>query len=107
MASIYDRMYTVVRQVPRGKVATYGQVAMLAGLPGAARAAGAAMRASKPEHGLPWHRIVGKRSRTMATIAIHDPVGAGIQRAMLEDEGVELTTSGGIRLDDYGWVPID
>jgi methylated-DNA-protein-cysteine methyltransferase-like protein len=107
VAEVYRRLYEVVRQVPRGKVATYGQVAGLAGMPGAARAAGAAMRASTPEHGLPWHRIVGKRSRTMASISIHDPVGAGIQRSMLEAEGVELTASGGIRLRDYGWLPID
>jgi methylated-DNA-protein-cysteine methyltransferase-like protein len=107
VAALYRRIYEVVRRIPRGRVATYGQVAELAGMPGAARVAGAAMRASAPEHGLPWQRVVGKKGRGMGKISILDPVGAGIQRSMLEQEGVELTAGGGIRLADYGWLPDD
>ncbi len=103
----YQAIYAVVRRIPRGKVATYGQVAELAGMPGAARVVGAAMRALPAELGLPWQRVVGKRSRNTAKIAILDPVGAGIQRAMLEDEGVRFTASEGIRLADHGWLPGD
>lgn len=101
---LYGHIYAVVRQIPRGRVATYGQVAELAGMPGAARLVGTAMRASVPELGLPWHRVVGKRSATSARVSIHDPVGAGIQRAMLEEEGVELSPAGSISLGRFGWL---
>ena len=95
----------VVRQIPRGRVATYGQVAELAGIPGAARAVGRAMRASSAEMALPWQRVVGKRSAGVAGVSIPDPVGAATQRALLEDEGVVFTASGGISLRKYGWLP--
>ena len=104
---LYRHIYAVVRRIPRGKVATYGQVAELAGIPGAARVVGAAMRALPSELGLPWQRVVGKRSPTLAQVAILDPVGAGIQRAMLEAEGVVFTTRDAIRLADHGWLPGD
>lgn len=107
MNRLYERIYAVVRRIPRGRVATYGQVAELAGMPGAARVAGAAMRASMPAAGLPWQRVVGKRAGVVAQVSIHDPVGAGIQRALLEDEGVRFSASGGISLRVYGWLPED
>ena len=104
---LYREIYAVVGKIPRGRVLTYGQVAELAGHPGAARVAGAALRAITPEMGLPWQRVVGKRSRNLAQISILDPIGAGIQRSLLEEEGVRFTASDGIRLDDYGWLPGD
>jgi methylated-DNA-protein-cysteine methyltransferase-like protein len=107
IGSLYREIYAVVSKIPRGRVLTYGQLAELAGHPGAARAAGAAMRAITPEMGLPWQRVVGKRSRNLAQLSILDPIGAGIQRALLEDEGVVFTASDGIRLDDHGWLPRD
>lgn len=107
IADLYRRIYQVVRRIPRGHVATYGQVAELAGIPGGARVAGAAMRGCPPDLGLPWHRVVGKRSRGMAKVSIHDPVGGGIQRSMLEEEGVIFTAAGSIRLEQFGWLPTD
>ncbi len=107
VGELYGSIYAVVRRIPRGKVATYGQVAELAGLPGSARLAGAAMRASTPETGLPWQRVVAKRSRTTAKIGILDPVGAATQRSMLEAEGVRFTRSASISLADHGWLPLD
>ncbi len=107
IAGLYGRIYQVVRQIPRGTVATYGQVAALADIPNGGRVAGAAMRASTPELGLPWHRVIGKRSRTMGKINILDPVGAGIQQAMLEQEGVQISPAGSISLGKYGWLPGD
>lgn len=106
IAALYADIYAVVREVPEGTVVTYGQVAELAGRPGAARVVGAAMRASLPGMDLPWQRVVGKRSPTRAKISILDPIGAAIQRALLEDEGVEFTESAGIDLTRYGWVPL-
>jgi methylated-DNA-protein-cysteine methyltransferase related protein len=86
-------------------VATYGQVAELAGIGRGARVVGTAMRVSTPDMGLPWQRVVGKRSQTTASVSIHDPVGAAIQRGLLEDEGVEFTRAGNIALARFGWLP--
>lgn len=97
-------MYAVVRKIPRGKVVTYGQLAELAGLPGAARLAGAAMRASK---GLPWHRVLGKSGPRRGKIALHDPVGAAMQRQRLEREGVAVSAAGAVDLVRHGWLTLD
>ena len=99
---LYQAIYKVVRRIPRGRVATYGQVAELAGIPGGARVAGAAMRASD---GLPWQRVIGKRGPRRGGIQIHDPVGAAVQRQLLEAEGVEVTDAGVIDLTRFGWLP--
>ena len=98
---LYDEFYAVVRRIPRGHVLTYGQVAELSGHPGAARAVGAAMRASTGR-GLPWQRVVGAHGRGLAKIALLDPVGGSVQRALLEKEGVTFTPGGYIPLARYG-----
>ncbi|HEU0032931.1 MAG TPA: MGMT family protein [Kofleriaceae bacterium] len=102
---LYRAIYQVVRRIPRGHVATYGQVAELAGIPGGARVAGAAMKTSKPSDRLPWQRVIGKTGKTRGRIAIHDPVGAAVQRQLLEDEGIEVGETGLVALDAYGWLP--
>ncbi|MGE3543036.1 MAG: MGMT family protein [Kofleriaceae bacterium] len=102
---LYAAIYDVTRRIPRGRVATYGQVAELAGIPGGARVAGAAMKVSKPRDRVPWQRVIGKASRLRGRIAIHDPVGAAIQRQLLEQEGVDIGDSGLIALDRFGWLP--
>jgi len=102
---LYRAIYAVVRRIPRGRVATYGQVAELAGIPGGARVAGAAMKVSKPGHQLPWQRVIGKAGRTRGRIAIHDPVGAAVQRKLLAREGIEIGETGLVPLDRYGWLP--
>jgi len=101
---LYRRIYQVVRKIPRGTVATYGQVAELAGIPGGARVAGAAMKTSKPSDRLPWQRVIGKAGKLRGRIAIHDPVGAAVQRKLLEDEGVSVGESGLVALDVHGWL---
>jgi len=102
---LYRRIYAVVREIPRGHVATYGQVAELAGIPGGGRVAGAAMKTSKPSDKLPWQRVIGKAGKTHGRIAIHDPVGAAVQRKLLETEGVTIGESGLVKLDVFGWLP--
>src|SRR5215212_8705689 len=102
---LYSRIYKVVRKIPKGHVATYGQVAELAGLPGGARVAGAAMKTSRPTDAVPWQRVIGKAGKTRGRIAIHDPVGAAVQRQLLEDEGVSVGDSGLVALDRFGWLP--
>src|SRR5262245_65912027 len=104
LRELYRRIYQVVRKIPRGSVATSGQVAELAGIPGGARVAGAAMKTSKPTDRLPWQRVIGKAGTLRGRIAIHDPVGAAVQRKLLEDEGVTVGDSGLVALDEYGWM---
>src|SRR6185295_1040190 len=102
---LYRAIYQVVRRIPRGRVATYGQVAELAGIPGGARVAGAAMKVSKPGDRLPWQRVIGKAGPNRGRIAIHNPVGAAVQRQLLGKEGVKIGDSGLVALDRYGWLP--
>jgi methylated-DNA-protein-cysteine methyltransferase-like protein len=106
IASLYRAIYAVIRKIPRGHVVTYGQVAELAGLPRAARVVGVALRASTPAMGLPWQRVLGKKARGRARISILDPVGAAMQRSMLESEGVIFigSHSDTVELDRFGWL---
>jgi methylated-DNA-protein-cysteine methyltransferase-like protein len=67
---------------------------------------GAAMRLSAGQ-GVPWQRVIGRQGKRLGKISILDPVGGATQRALLESEGVELTERGSIRLDRYGWLPVD
>ena len=103
--ALYRRIHAVIRKIPKRHVATYGQVAELAGIPGGARVAAASLKTSKPTDRLPWQRVIGKAGTKRGRIAIHDPVGAAIQRALLEDEGVTIGDTGLIPLDVYGWLP--
>jgi methylated-DNA-protein-cysteine methyltransferase-like protein len=105
LRGLFRQIYVVVRRVPRGRVVTYGQLAELAGMPGGARVAGAALKTSTPADKLPWQRVIGKAGRQRGRIAIHDPVGAAIQRQLLEAEGVRVGETGLVALDAYGWLP--
>jgi methylated-DNA-protein-cysteine methyltransferase-like protein len=107
VAQLYRAIYAVVRRIPAGRVATYGQVAELAGIPGGGRVAGAAMKVSSRAVRLPWQRVIGKAGPNRGRIAIHDPVGAAVQRQLLGEEGVQIGDSGLVALDRYGWLPAD
>jgi methylated-DNA-protein-cysteine methyltransferase-like protein len=102
---LFQAIYAVVRRIPRGKVATYGQVALLAGLPRGARVAGRALQASSGVDRLPWQRVIGKRGAASGKISIHDPIGAAVQRQLLEAEGVVVSDAGSISLARHGWQP--
>jgi methylated-DNA-protein-cysteine methyltransferase-like protein len=107
LAKLYRAIYAVVRRIPAGQVATYGQVAELAGIPGGGRVAGAAMKVASPGDRLPWQRVIGKAGPSRGRIAIHDPFGAATQRQLLGKEGIEIGDSGLVALDRYGWLPVD
>lgn len=102
----YQRFYRVVRRIPRGRVATYGQVAALAGMPRGARLAGYALSALRgAAHDVPWQRVLGARGRGFAGVSLKDPMGAGVQRDLLAREGVTLDARGRIDLTRFGWRP--
>jgi len=99
----YARYWEVARRIPRGRVATYGQVAALAGLPGRARQAGYAMAALPDESDVPWHRVVNARGEVSRRSG--GPAFEKIQRLLLEAEGIAFDAAGRIPLDRYGWRP--
>jgi len=99
-ASAYDRIYAVVRRIPRGRVTNYGDVAQRAGLPGRARQVGYALHACKEEDGLPWHRVVNAQGE----VSLRSDLGMDqIQRQLLEAEGVEFNDRGRVDLAHFGW----
>ncbi len=104
--SFFDRVYAVVRQIPRGKVASYGQIAALLGHPGAARTVGWALNALRDNDiaSVPWQRVINSRGRISISRA---DLGASLQRALLEEEGVEFDARGDVDLRRFGWEGMD
>jgi methylated-DNA-protein-cysteine methyltransferase related protein len=100
-ASRYGRIYAVVRRIPAGKVATYGQVAELAGLERHARMAGYALHALPDHTTVPWHRVINAQGRLSLRA---DGEGSVLrQRFLLEEEGVVFDLSGRVSLKRFGW----
>jgi methylated-DNA-protein-cysteine methyltransferase-like protein len=89
----WNRVYDLVKKIPRGRVMTYGQVAKALRLAGGARTAGRAMAASPSGGGVPWHRVVGAGGRLL----IREPY-ASLQRKLLESEGVSVAEK---RITDF------
>jgi methylated-DNA-protein-cysteine methyltransferase-like protein len=99
--SSYSRIYGVVRRIPRGRVATYGQVAALAGLPGHARQVGYALHALSGATAVPWQRVVN----ASGAISLRPMTGGISQRLLLEKEGVRFGPRGRISLEEFRWRP--
>ena len=98
--TVFEKIYDVVRRIPEGKVATYGQIAMLAGNPRWARAVGYALHAN-PEPGvIPCHRVLNRFGRVAPAFAFG---GEERQAEMLRAEGVEVSRDGYVDLDRYLW----
>jgi methylated-DNA-protein-cysteine methyltransferase-like protein len=103
LSDSHARILAVVRRIPRGRVATYGQVAELAGLGGQARLAGYALHALPEGTPLPWHRVLGAGGRlTLMKLSVG---AATTQRLRLEREGVRFDARGRVDLDAYQWRP--
>jgi methylated-DNA-protein-cysteine methyltransferase-like protein len=97
MKAFHAAVYRLVGRIPRGQVATYGQIAALLGYPRAARAVGQAMKEVPPR--VPWHRVVNAQGG----ISLRRNVGSMLtQRLLLEQEGV-VVRRGRIRLPQYRW----
>jgi methylated-DNA-protein-cysteine methyltransferase related protein len=97
----FDAIYDVVMQIPRGRVATYGQIAELAGIPRQPRRVGYALSALPTNSGVPWHRVINAKGEiSLRSGGCRDPV----QRRLLKQEGVIFDRSGRISLDRFRWT---
>lgn len=96
----YELFWSWIRKIPRGRVATYGQVAELAGLEGHARQVGYALHNLPTPSNVPWHRVINAKGEV-------SPRSAGdsheLQRMLLEGEGVEFDAKGRLDLRRFGW----
>jgi len=98
--SVFERIYDVVCKIPEGKVATYGQVALLAGNPRWARVVGYALHNNPAPGVIPCHRVVNREGRVAESFVFG---GGEIQKQMLEKEGIIFSVDGSIDLNKYGW----
>ncbi|MDN5354556.1 MAG: methylated-DNA-protein-cysteine methyltransferase related protein [Candidatus Cloacimonadota bacterium] len=99
--SSYQKIYEVVKQIPQGKVATYGQVAEIAGLAGQARLVGYALHALNQDN-VPWQRVVNRNGGISLQ---KDRREKSLQQVMLEAEGIEFLQLGKLELSKYQWQP--
>lgn len=97
--SIYERMLLVVREVPHGRVATYGQIAWIAGA-ASPRMAGYALGGLPAETDVPWQRVVNGKGGISPR---GDPLATDRQRKLLMEEGVRFAADGRVDLDQFGW----
>jgi methylated-DNA-protein-cysteine methyltransferase-like protein len=98
---LYERIYDVAKRIPRGEVATYGQIAHMVGMPKAARQVGYAMAAlgrGAPRLDVPWHRVVNAKGESSI---------GGEQIERLKAEGVVFDANGRIDLRRFGWQEIE
>ena len=101
MTGAFERIYQVVRRIPYGRVATYGQVATLAGNPRWARVVGYALHANPDPVGIPCYRVVNRLGEVSPAFG-----GGNRQIALLQEEGIEFGPDGRIDLERFGWNPL-
>jgi len=94
---LYERIYDVIAHIPPGQVATYGQVAFLAGIPRGARMAGQALSHVPEGYDLPCHRVVNSQGRLAP--------GYDRQKALLRQEGITFSADGRVDMKRHLWTP--
>ena len=100
MSTFTERVYAMVRRVPRGQVVSYGGIAALLGHPRAARGVGQALRALPDDADVPWWRVINRNGEISIRGDFHAPQ---LQRALLEGEGVEFGANGRVDWRRFGW----
>ena len=101
LSEFHQRIVDLIKRIPKGKVATYGQIAALSGNPRAARQVVRVLHTHSDVEKLPWHRVVNRQGH----ISLMPGSGYELQKAMLRDEGVRFSTDDRIDLDQYLWSP--
>ena len=99
-----DRVRRIIRTVPEGRVATYGQIAALAGRVSGARQVGYILAALPDSADLPWHRVINARGE-VSPRSLGDGLREGFQRHLMEEEGIEFDDNGRVDLERYRWQP--
>ena len=102
---IYEQIWAAVKRIPCGKVATYGQIAALVGMPRHARQAGYALAATPENKKIPWHRVINAQGKISLRLRHWDSGGDNFQRILLEAEGVASDCSGRVDLKRFRWLP--
>ena len=102
VSDTYRKIYAVVKKIPRGKVASYGQVARIAGMERQARLVGYALHALSHGNSLrvPWQRVINAQGYCSIK---EPPMAAEIQQRLLEEEGIEFSPKGKVDWEKYGW----
>lgn len=98
----YESIWRTVRLIPEGSVATYGQIAELAGLPGHARQVGYALHSLSEDSEVPWHRVINAQGRVSPRA---EPGWEEFQKILLLEEGIVFRSNGSIDLRRFGWQP--
>ena len=101
--NFFEKVWTVVRHIPCGKVATYGQIAAILENPRAARTVGWALHALPDGTDVPWHRVISSKGRISMDCFEHDP---NLQRLLLEQEGVVFDERDYVDLKIFQWRPL-
>lgn len=97
-----EAICAVVRRIPRGWVATYGQVATMAGMPRRARLVGRVLQRLEPTTNVPWHRVVNARGEVSFSLSRNG--GDILQRRLLEKEGIKFDASNRLDLERNRWL---
>ena len=104
MPNFYDAVHTLVRDIPPGRVMTYGQIATILGAPRAARAVGYALRALEEGSGVPWQRVINSRGGVSARSDVERPT---LQIELLDEEGVQFGADDTCDLSIFRWEPAE
>ena len=99
---IYQKIYKIIAQIPKGKIAIYGQIAKLAGIPGRPRRVGYALRILPDDIDIPWHRVINAKGE----ISPRGEMGfAELQQNLLKKESIQFDSNGKISLVRFQWQP--
>jgi len=96
----FEKVYEQVKRIPKGKVATYGQIAKLCENPKASRAVGYALHANPSQSEIPCHRVVNRFGKLSPAFVFG---GKNAQRELLENEGVVVDEGDIVNLEEFGW----
>jgi methylated-DNA-protein-cysteine methyltransferase-like protein len=101
MSPFTAKVIEIIKEIPEGKVMTYGQIARLAGSPRGARQVVRILHSMSAKYGLPWHRVINSKGE----IAVKDDESNSLQKLFLQGEGVELDGENRINLERYQYHP--
>ena len=99
--SFYQRVIAIIKNIPEGKIATYGQIATYAGNPRAARQVSFILHSSSEKENLPWHRVINSKG----SISLKPGHGYELQKQMLKKEGITFKENDCIDLKRFLWIP--